>query len=293
MPSLNHQVACACALALSSRVFSLADVPGLPEPGIVVWGRVVNATNTTQALPITTCAWSVTDGTVTSVLTQASRPAVRVVSVNGESFYVLEVPFDTRTFGNVVLREPELGGARSFELKASSPPTYTLTPTVNGVLATVVSVDGAPASGGSLPVAGFNAAVRGRVIRVDLAILPTTESYDDWARRIFGGVTGNGRRDGDPDNDGFLNADEFAAGTNPEDPASLLRILRITLGETDATVDWQSVASRSYVVESATTVQGSWLPLASVTATAAAASRSVSRDPATPGEFYRIRVVTP
>src|SRR5256885_15556001 len=135
--------------------------PGVPEPGLVIWGSVVNVNNPSQPIAITSATWSVTDGTQTAVYTGATQPPTRIVTLDGQSYYVLEVAFDTRTFGTIALSDPASIGVNSFELKSSTPPAYTLTPTINGVLATVRSIDGAPASGGNVPVTGFSAATRG------------------------------------------------------------------------------------------------------------------------------------
>src|SRR5262245_10021723 len=144
----------ACMLAAASLWFSAgtflglaapAIPPGVPEPGLILWGSVVNATNPAQTLAISSVSWSVTDGAKTAVYSGQTRPATRIVTLAGKNYYVLEVPFDTRRFGSVTLADPATQGLDSFELKTSSPPTYTLTPTINGVLATVQSVDGAPA----------------------------------------------------------------------------------------------------------------------------------------------------
>ncbi|HXJ72750.1 MAG TPA: thrombospondin type 3 repeat-containing protein, partial [Candidatus Dormibacteraeota bacterium] len=257
------------------------------------WGTVVNTTNAAQPIGITSASWSVTDGNSNAVFTSQTRPPVRIFTQGNQSFYVLEVPFDTRRFGTIQLANPATEGINSFELLSSSPPTYILTPTVNGVLATVRSVDGAPSGAASVPVAGFNTTVRGRVIRVDLSITPTTETYEQWATRIFGSSGQPAANpNADPDHDGLTNAGEYAAGTNPLDPSSALRLLQIAVTGTQATVGWQSVASKQYVLESATNVAGPWTEAASVLAATSSAQASVPRSPVLP-TFYRIRVVTP
>jgi hypothetical protein len=270
--------------------------PGVPEPGLVIWGNVVNATNAAEQIAIASASWSVTDGTKTAVYSAASVPPVQIISLAGKSYYVVEVPFDTRRFGTIVLADPALSGMDSFELKPLSPATYTLTPTINGVLATVRSIDGAPASGGSFPVAGFTSTTRGRVIQAELAILPSADDYDSWAAGIFGAGHPNGARTADPDGDGSSNEREFAAGTNPNNAESVLRILAVSLGSDQATVGWLSVSNRSYVIEAANDPSGPWFNIgAQVPGSALQTSTeaSITRNPADPGKFYRVRVVTP
>jgi hypothetical protein len=268
--------------------------PGVPEPGLIIWGSVVNQTNASQTITITSASWSVTDGTKTAVYSSASRPPTRIVNLNGQSFYVLQVPFDTRRIGTVTLADPATEGIDSFELKSASPPTYTLTPTINGALATVRSVDGAPASGANVPVAGFSAATRGRVIRVDLGIVPLGDDYETWAAAIFGNANlPDAARTADPDRDGLNNEGEHAAGTDPKDPASALRIVALTIqGQTlQAVVGWQSVSSRSYVIESAPSPEGPWGALSPAMPSAGATTQtSINLVPGEPKRFYRIRL---
>jgi hypothetical protein len=256
-------------LPISLKVFCITAEgavvpPGVPEPGLVIWGSVVNQTNPAQAITISSATWSVSDGTKTAAYSAASKPPTRIVSLNGQSFYVLEVPFDTRQIGTVTLADPTTVGIASFALQSASAPTYTLTPTINGALATVRSIDGAPASGGTVPVSGFTAATRGRVIRVDLAILPVTETYNTWATRIFGDPNLAGAAPtADPDGDGMNNLNEYLSGTDPKDPKSSLRILQLTIqGQPpQAVLGWQSVTNRTYKIETAADPEGPWIGL--------------------------------
>lgn len=267
---------------------------GVPEPGLILWGSVVNTTNASQPIGLTSASWSVTDGNSNAVYTPQTRPPVRIFTQGGQSYYVLEVPFDTRRFGTIQLDDPAADGVNSFPLASSSPPTYLLTPTINGVLATVRAIDGAPSGSANVPVAGFNATVRGRVIRVDLSIIPIVETYEQWATRIFGGSgLPAASPSADPDHDGLTNAGEYAAGTNPLDASSALRVLQIAITANQATVGWQSVASKQYVLESATNVAGPWSNAASVLALTSSAQASVARTAASPRVFYRVRVVSP
>jgi hypothetical protein len=285
-------------LAISPVVFwsgvQAAIPPGVPEPGLVIWGTVVNQTNVSQAITISSATWSVTDGTKTAVYSAGSHPPTRIVNLNGQSYYILQVPFDTRQIGTVTLADPALVGIDSFALKSTSPPTYTLMPTINGALATVRSIDGAPGSGTNVPVAGFTSATRGRVIRVDLAIIPMIEDYDTWAARIFGGAgLPEAARTADPDGDGFNNAAEHAAGTNPKDAASALRILTLALQTQplQAVLGWQSASSRSYIIEAAPGPDGPWGALGPAVPSAGDTTQtSLSLLSGEPKRFYRIRL---
>jgi hypothetical protein len=277
---------CATASLLAQTV-----PPGVPEPGLVIWGTVVNHTNTSQAITITSASWSVTDGTKTAVYSAASRPGTRIVNTGDQSFYILQVPFDTRQIGTVTLADPATVGIDSFVLRSTSPPTYTLTPTINGALASVRSIDGAPASGTDVPVAGFTSAARGRVIRVDLSIIPVATDFESWAALHFGSASHpNAARTADPDGDGLKNEDEFAAGTDPNNANSGLRILAFTLQTpTESVLSWQSVSSRSYLIEAAAKADGPWSQLGPVVP-----SGGTSTQRTVPAgeliQFYRIRL---
>jgi hypothetical protein len=268
--------------------------PGIPEPGLILWGTVVNQTNTTQAIPITSVSWAVNDGTQTVVYTSSTRPATRIVSFNGQSYYLAQVAFDTRQIGTVTLADPVTVGIKSFELKSSSPPTYILAPTINGVLATVRSIDGAPAGGESLPVAGFSSATRGRILRVDLGIIPpVANDYDAWAAGFFGNPTvPEADRMADPDGDGLTNEGEFAAGTDPTDETSVFQVLTFSVqGETlEASINWRSASDREYIIEYAPSPNGPWEPVGSPIPSAGATTQDGFTLPGGVTGFFRIRL---
>ena len=264
--------------------------PGVPEPGLVIWGTVVNQTNSSQAITITSASWSVTDGAKTAVYSGTSRPPTRIVNVNGQSYYILQVAFDTRQIGTVTLADP---GTHSFELKSASPPTYTLAPTINGALATVRSIDGAPASGANVPVAGFTSATRGRIVRVDLGIIPLASDYEIWAAAHFGSASlPQAARTADPDGDGLNNEGEYAAGTDPNLESSSLRILALTVqSPTQAFLGWESTTARSYIIEFAAGPEGPWGPLGGAVPSAGGTTQtSISLLSGGAKGFYRIRL---
>jgi hypothetical protein len=287
-------VALACWAAPAASLHAQSVPPGVPEPGLVIWGSVVNQTNPAQAIAITSASWTVTDGTKTAVFSGSSEPPTRIVNLNGQSYYILQVPFDTRQIGTVTLADPATVGTDSFPLRSATPPTYTLLPAINGAIATVRSVDGAPASGTNVPVAGFTSALRGRVIRVDLGIIPVPDDYDAWAVANFGSASlPQAARTADPDGDGMNNAAEHAAGTNPNDPSSALKILALTVQSSPlrAVLGWQSASNHSYVVETATDPLGPWSPLGSAIPSAGAATQAtLDLAGVGPKRFYRIKL---
>lgn len=292
--AFDRWIALLAPAAVTLSLHAQTIPPGVPEPGLVIWGTVVNRTNVSQSVTITSATWSVTDGTKTAVYSVASRPATRIINTGGQSFYILEVPFDTRRIGTVTLADPATVGINSFELKTASPPTYILAPTINGVLATVHAIDGAPGSGNTFPVAGFTAATRGRAIRVDLAVLPPVNDFNSWATSFFGNPNApEAARTADPDGDNRTNQDEFAAGTNPKDPNSALRILTVTLqpDQTQITVGWQSVSDKNYVIEAASEIDGPFADAGSLVPAAGNTTQgNVNVPPDQLRRFFRIRL---
>ena len=94
----------------------------------------------------------------------------------------------------------------------------------------------------------------------------------------------------DPDGDGQSNRDEYFAGTNPRDAASVLRVTEIAVGQ----ITFPTVSGRTYRVESATALCtncwnvltnglfGTGAPLQVLDPTASQSSQ----------RFYRVRLMT-
>ena len=300
-----------CALAQS--------IPGVPEPGITVWGTVTHAT-TGAAIPITSASWTLTDSSesgqppmVISSNPPAGgnlKPQVRILTNGGVTYYVMQVPFDTRSLasGTLVLGDPNSQADtslryRSFAMKTSAPPTYAMTPAINGTLANLKSVDGVNATGASYTTPGsqnpgLTFSERARVVRVDLTIAPPADPYDAWAAGFFPGhPTAQSGRTADADGDGQSNESEYVAGTNPTQTGSVLRVLTLSRAANggSVTLNWASVAGRKYQIETSLTGQGGASPWTAIgaqfTATGPAASQAVSANPAEPLRLYRVRVV--
>lgn len=73
---------------------------------------------------------------------------------------------------------------------------------------------------------------------------------DDWERFWLGGLAGQAADD--PDEDGLSNRDEWIAGTDPRNAASVLRIVQHGLGAGPAWIRFPMAPSRSYRVERST-----------------------------------------
>jgi hypothetical protein len=95
----------------------------------------------------------------------------------------------------------------------------------------------------------------------------------------------------DADLDGATNAEEFVAGTDPRDPASVLR-LHSTASGNELRLSWSAAPGVAYQVQQRPTIAtGPWTTLTNVAAQPVATPHEV-RTPATTGEaLLRVRVV--
>jgi hypothetical protein len=130
-----------------------AQVPGLPEPGLLIYGPVVNSKTLTAALP-TNVVWQVAGGgdgfTVSS----------KVVVLNGTVYHITRIPFETRVVGSQNLTRT-LGTAA---LNAT-PTTYQRIVTADGSSAQILD-----SSRNTLGSFSFSQADRGAVERLTLGV---------------------------------------------------------------------------------------------------------------------------
>ncbi len=117
-------------------------------------------------------------------------------------------------------------------------------------------------------------------------------------------VTGNGIPDyweqyvglyvtatSDADGDFFLDKDEYAAGTDPRDPRSLLEITAFDLQAGGVTLQWQSIWGKAYDVSRTHAVPGAgYAPVATNIPADAPLNRIVDPAPAEARRFYRIEL---
>ena len=132
-----------------------------------------------------------------------------------------------------------------------------------------------------------------------LEILPSFPDYnfdgfdDVFQRKWFPLFTvTNAAPTADPDGDGFVNASENIAGTNPTNATSLLKIDSITNNVSGATVTWRSVPGKSYQLLFRSPVTASnWTAVG--TAVLAGGATASKLDPATvtSNRFYRVQVL--
>ena len=72
--------------------------------------------------------------------------------------------------------------------------------------------------------------------------------------------------DADTDGDGMTNGKELQAGTDPQDPGSILTVRSIVPVEGGFRLTWSSVSGRSYVLQMADAVDGVYMPVTDVLA---------------------------
>lgn len=284
---LLHLAACLLATSVWSQV------PAIPEPPLILYGTVTDKSNN-QPVTITSVTWQVTDGTTTQGYSAATLPATRIVS-NGQSFYLLEVPQETRVVQNGAGQITLQPGGNGFEVKSPAP-TYTLTATINGSAATIKAVDSTsqPPGTASASISDYTPATQGRMMRVDLWI--NEDPYLTWAAGYFPNPNAPEAAPGyDYDGDGFTNEQERLAGTDPTNGNSALRLANFSRATDGAsfTLTWQSTTGKTYNVESCTTLATpDWQVVGDPVMAAGPISSLVV--PTTPGEsrrFFRVRVV--
>ncbi len=96
----------------------------------------------------------------------------------------------------------------------------------------------------------------------------------------------------DSDNDGHSNLDEFRAGTNPRDPANVLRIQSLRLVGSSLDLQFFSMIGRTYSIEYRDSLStGAWAPhLSGIQGANALTTVRIALSPSAPLRVYRVRV---
>jgi len=116
---------------------------------------------------------------------------------------------------------------------------------------------------------------------------------DAWELAHFGSLV-FGPND-DPDGDGATNLQEYLAGTDPNDPTSVLAITSYTTtpAGTSTTLTWRSVMTRNYLIEQSLDLK-SWFDSGlGVIAPAGLTTTDAFPHQHSPNRFFRVRAVNP
>jgi sugar lactone lactonase YvrE len=119
------------------------------------------------------------------------------------------------------------------------------------------------------------------------------DGIPDWWRLLYFGTVSNllSAANLDPDGDGASNWQEYVAGTNPMDPASVLQLTPLAPAP-NFTVQWPSVVGKTYMVQSSSSlISTNWSITASnLPGTGLMMQLSDTNLPAPPARFYRVQV---
>ncbi len=126
--------------------------------------------------------------------------------------------------------------------------------------------------------------------------LPARQNFADWQMAKFGSATApSAQPAADPDADGQSNFEEYLAGTNPNDPASVFTSALSGSGGA-LTLSFPEIANRSYVVETSVDLQA-WtlwdVPGNQPDYLSAATVKTISAAPAAAPQFFRVRIGQP
>ena len=236
----------------------------VPEPDMVFYGHVTRSPLNTAYVPAGV-TWSLSGNAETLAVSQTT-----VVSVNGETFYLTRIPFETRQLAD---HTPLPATPNTLSLPAAATP-YTRSATVDGRPAIL------PAGTG---IFSYGAATQGLIERLDLVI---GETFAEWSQRIFGDAVDP---NGDEDGDGQTNYQEYLAGTDPKDRVSRFFVKSLTpAAGGGVTFTWDSISGKTYTVERSSDLL-IWTPLQSnIPGTGGTLSFTDSNLGGNPKLFYRV-----
>lgn len=204
--------------------------PAIPEPPVVFYGQVTPASPPPD---LTTVSFTLSGNS--EALTTAT-PA-RVVTIDGASWYIISIPFETRT----VSGGPSLTTTPGTLALTAANTTYNVTAKLGTTNATL------PTGKTTLT---YGAPSQGLIDRIDLNL--GGETFAQWSQRIFGNQVSQTT---DADGDGRTNYEEYLAGTDPRNADSRLTVRSFSpLPGGGFNLTWDTIAGKSYSVERSTSL---------------------------------------
>jgi hypothetical protein len=168
--------------------------------------------------------------------------------------------------------------------------TVTLPPSANANSSYLLHFDHFSASPNGLAL--FQTTIQDGLITVgsDRSVSSWNDGIPDWWRLVYFGTVSNllSAANLDPDGDGASNWQEYVAGTNPQDPKSVLQVSP----SANFTLQWPSVPGKTYALETSTSLfSTNWTVLCgNLPGTGQIMQVQDTNLPAPPARFYRVRV---
>lgn len=243
-------------------------VPAIPEPPVVLYGQVTPAS---PASDLSAVSFTLTGNSETVT---TATPA-RVVTIEGTSWFIVNIPFETRTVSGSPALTPTSG---TLALTAANT-TYIVSAKVGTANATL------PMGKTTLI---YGASTQGLIDRIDLTL--GGETFAQWSQRIFGSLVS---QTADADGDGRANYEEYLAGTDPKNANSRLTVKTFApLPGGGLTLTWDTVTGKTYSVQRSTSLApNQWTVLQpDVQGDGTIKSYSDSNPGGAPRLFYRISV---
>jgi hypothetical protein len=197
-----------------------------------------------------------------------------------------------------VLIEPEAARTAGAGWRLKPEAIYRLSGTQKGSLSPGTYVlEFTAVSGFPVPSQQAVAVAGGQLTTLTFTYGQTLSALESWRLTHFGTTTNTGTAadSADPDGDGQPNLGEYTAGTHPNNPADVFKVLTAQKTGASFTITASGKAGRTYVLERNTNLAaGPWTSLGSV-GPLAADGPVVLSDPAPPANsgFYRLRVSAP
>jgi hypothetical protein len=273
----NRSLATLVIIALTLTGALAQSLPGIPEPGLTLYGDVRNTVDGDNLrLTVGTLVWTVQPATGNPITVQTP-----LRNINDQFSYAVRLPFETVPAGFTL-------SPNALQLSPTST-AYTRSATIEAVPASLVT----PTQNSFT----FSSAERGRLERVDLhvslAIIDTDGDGIPDAWETQHGLDPNNPNDAllDTDGDGQNNLQEYLSGTDSTDPQSLFAIIQITADDTNGTlIEWSSVEGQLYTVERSTALETGFIIIAPDLPSTPPMNNILDTTATAPGPyFYRIR----